>query len=102
LNQICDSEFRIWEDYLLITYTVGSRSSLISCDVYRKGGKRGGEEEEEEEEEAAAGSWRNQAASNTIMIRGLPSGVTEEQVLYIPVPYLLTSLLVTCSTQSAM
>ncbi len=70
--------------------------------MYRKGGKRGGEEEEEEEEEAAAGSWRNQAASNTIMIRGLPSGVTEEQVPYIPVPYLLPYLLVTCSTQSAM
>jgi hypothetical protein len=60
--------------------------------VYRKGGKRGGEEEEEEEEEAAAGSWRNQAASNTIMIRGLPSGVTEEQV-----PYLTYLLLVVSS-----
>jgi hypothetical protein len=36
------------------------------------------------------------------MIRGLPSGVTEEQVPYIPVPYLLPYLLVTCSTQSAM
>ena len=45
----------------------------------RKGGRKGGEEEEEEEE-VAAGSWRNQSPNNTIMIRGLPSGVTEGEV----------------------
>ena len=49
----------------------------------RKGGGRGGggeEEEEEEQEEVAAGSWRNQDPNSTIMIRGLPSGITEEEV----------------------
>ena len=35
---------------------------------------------EEEEEESEGGSWRNQSPNNTIMIRGLPSGVTEEEV----------------------
>ncbi len=79
MNRILHSELLIRPD----------PEAWFSCDVYRKGGKRGGEEEEEEEEEAAAGSWRNQAASNTIMIRGLPSGVTEEQV---PVPYILTGV----------
>jgi RNA recognition motif-containing protein len=39
----------------------------------------GGYEEEEEQQEQE-GSWRNQSPSNTIMIRGLPPSITEEEV----------------------
>lgn len=45
----------------------------ISTVIFRKTG--GGEEEEEE-----ASSWRKQSPNNTIMIRGLPAGATEEEV----------------------